>query len=102
MRIERMDGLTISLIGAIVFMTGFPLMTSAGHAQETEVAFKARCGDCHRPRDIQDWGRQRADATARQAWLDQFLRRHYPPPDAERVLIINHIQSTIAGQNAPR
>ena len=84
MRIECMHGLTISLIVAIVFMTGFPLMAAAGHAQETEAAFKARCGDCHRPRDIQDWGRQRADAAARQASLGQFLSStiRRPKPNA--------------------
>ena len=102
MRIERMHGLTTSLIVAIAFMTGFPLMTTAGNAQETEAAFKARCGDCHRPRDIQDWGRQRADAAARQAWLEQFLRKHYPSSETERGLIITYIQSTIAREAAPK
>ena len=41
-----MHGLTISLVVAIVFLTGFPLWTAAGHAQETEAAFKTRCGKC--------------------------------------------------------
>lgn len=78
-------------------MAGFFSMTVAGHAKETEAAFKARCGECHGPRDIQYWGRQRADPAARQAWLDQFLRKHYPPSEIERGLIITYIQSTIAG-----
>jgi hypothetical protein len=33
-------------------------------------------------------------------WLDQFLRLHYPPPEAERPLVIEYIQSKIAGSGA--
>lgn len=76
--------------------------TGPGHASDGEAAFKARCGACHGPREIAYWGQQRPDAEARQVWLDQFLRRHYPPPDAERVTIISYIQSTITMQRAPR
>jgi len=72
------------------------LLASCGAAKEPEAAFRARCGKCHEQRDIQNWGRQRRDANARQVWLDQFLRLHYPPPEAERALIISYIQSTIA------
>jgi hypothetical protein len=77
------------------------LLTPAARAQEGEAAFRARCGACHGPRDIKRWGRQRRDAAARQAWLDQFLRRHYPPPEAERASIIAHIESVI-GAGATR
>jgi mono/diheme cytochrome c family protein len=66
-------------------------------ADEAEAAFKARCAECHGPRDIRHWGRQRPDAAARETWLDQFLRRHYPPSEAERALIVRHVQSTLAG-----
>jgi mono/diheme cytochrome c family protein len=78
------------------------LAVSAAGADDGEAAFKARCSECHGPRDILHWGRQRSDAAARQAWLDQFLRRHYPPSDAERSLIIGYIQATIVGQAAPK
>jgi len=78
------------------------LLTSTATATDGEAAFKARCGECHGPRDIQFWARQRPDAAARQVWLNQFLRRHYSPPEVERGLIIGYIQATIAQQAAPR
>ena len=77
-------------------------MTAAGHAEEIKAAFKTRCGECHRPRDIHYWCRQRADAAARQAWLEQFLRKHYPSSETERGLIITYIQSTIAREATPK
>lgn len=74
------------------------LLASCGTLKEPEAAYQARCGKCHGPSDVQNWGRQRRNADARQAWLDEFLRLHYPPPEAERPLIIEYIQSQIAGQ----
>jgi cytochrome c553 len=65
-------------------------------ADEAEAAFKARCAECHGPHDIRQWGRQHPDVAAREAWLDQFLRRHYPPPEAERALIVRHILARLA------
>lgn len=95
-RIRRMS--CIATLGVALAV----LTLSAAGANDGEVAFKARCSECHGPRDIQHWGRQRSDAAARQAWLDQFLRRHYPPSDAERGLIIGYIQATVSGVAAPR
>lgn len=93
------DGITkLSLALTVASM----LLTSTAATTDGEAAFKARCGECHGPRDIQFWGRQRPDAVARQAWLDQFLRRHYPPSEAERAIIIGYIQKRIAGPTAPR
>lgn len=69
-------------------------------AAEPKATFMARCGNCHGLSDIQYWGRRHADAAARETWLDQFLRRHYPPSESERALIINYIQSTITDQSA--
>lgn len=89
-------------VPAIALSAGVCLAPGTGHASEAEAAFKARCGECHVARDIRHWGRQHADAAARRAWLDQFLRRHYPPPEAERALIVDYIQSTIAAARAPR
>ncbi|MFO1188651.1 MAG: hypothetical protein U1E97_03445 [Alphaproteobacteria bacterium] len=71
-------------------------------ANEVEAAFKTRCGECHGPHDIARWGRERPDPTSRQAWLERYLRRHYAPLDAERALIIRHIQSVLARGDAPR
>ncbi len=92
----------IGFIAAVALTAAFLSMPTSGHAKENEAAFKARCSECHGPRDIQYWGRQRADAAARQAWLDQFLRKHYPPSETERGLIITYIQSTIAAGAAPK
>jgi len=89
-------------VRAIARSAGVCLTPGTGHASEAEAAFKARCGQCHGARDIRHWGRQHADAAARQAWLDQFLRRHYPPSEAERTLIVDYIQSAIAAARAPR
>lgn len=68
--------------------------------EEAAAAFKAHCGDCHGPRDIRHWERQRPDAAEREAWLDRFLRRHHPPPEAQRALILRHIRA--ASATAPR
>jgi mono/diheme cytochrome c family protein len=86
---------TAGLVPAAAAMALLAAHASEASAQpkEAEAAFKARCAECHGPRDIQHWGRQRPDAAAREAWLDQFLRRHYPPPEAERALIVAHIQA---------
>jgi hypothetical protein len=72
------------------------LLPPPSRAADAEAAFKARCGDCHGVRDIRHWGAQRADPAVREAWLDRFLRRHYPPSEAERALIVRHIQEVIA------
>lgn len=92
----------IGFVAAVALTAAFLSMPASGHAQATEAAFKARCSECHGPRDIQYWGRQRTDAAARQVWLDQFLRKHYPPSETERGLIITYIQSTIAGGAVPK
>lgn len=86
------------IAAGLMFSAG--ILTSCSAAMEPEAAFQARCGRCHGASDIQNWGRQRRDAEARKAWLDQFLRLHYPPPDAERLLVIEYIQSKIAGSGA--
>ena len=96
MRTKRRHSVTVSTVAAIAFLTGVFALTPGGHAKENEAAFKARCAECHGPKDILYWGRQRADAAARATWLDQFLRKHYPPSEAERALIIAYIQATIA------
>lgn len=94
---------TINGISALsVASIAMCILSTAVVANDGESAFKARCGNCHGPRDIQFWGRQRAEAAARQAWLEQFLRKHYPPPEGERAPIIDYIQSTIAEKLAPR
>jgi mono/diheme cytochrome c family protein len=100
LRTMRVSTGLVTLLAIGVFV---PL--SAGHAAasaEGEAAFKARCGDCHGPRDIAHWGRERPDAAKREAWLMQFLRKHYPPPEAERRPIVSYIQSAIAGGAAKK
>ena len=71
-------------------------------ANEGEAAFAARCGGCHEAGDIRAWGRKRPDAAAREAWLMSFLSKHHAPVDAQRELIVTHIQSTIAKASTPK
>ena len=91
-----LKGLAVLLMASAAFATE-SLASEAG-----ETAFKARCAACHGPRDMQYWGRQRPDAATRRAWLEQLLRRHYPPPPAELAPIVDYIQASIAAPAAPR
>lgn len=63
----------------------------ASESDRGETAFQAQCGECHGVRDIAYWTRQRPDAAEREAWLDRFLKRHYPPPEDEKQAIIDYI-----------
>jgi len=65
-------------------------------ADEGEAAFKTRCGDCHGPREFPRWAKARPDIDKRRAFLDGFLKRHYPPPDNDRALIIAYVERVIA------
>lgn len=65
-------------------------------ADDGKRLFEAQCAQCHGPRDVAHWGRSRPDADDRAEWLDRFLKRHYPPADDERPVIIRHIQELIA------
>lgn len=64
--------------------------------QDAGKLYAQRCGDCHSPRAVSAWGRKMPDEQQRRQWLEGFLKTHYPPPEAERALIIEHIQSQIA------
>ena len=77
-------------------------LVTPGEASDPESAFKARCSDCHSNRDIQRWARQYPDAPARTAWLDRSLRRHHAENEAERALIMLHIEAVIAAGTRPR
>jgi mono/diheme cytochrome c family protein len=79
---------------AALFMSAEPSMATEADGRSL---FDTQCGQCHGPRDIAYWGRTRRDATARAEWLDNFLKRHYPPPEAERAAIVRYIQETIEG-----
>ena len=63
----------------------------ASESDRGEALFQAQCGDCHGARDIAYWTRQRPDAAEREAWLDQFLESHYPPPEDDKQAIIDYI-----------
>jgi hypothetical protein len=100
--VKSVDANTL-LPGAVIgagLMLGAGMLASCSAAKEPEAAFQARCGRCHGLSDVQNWGRQRRDVEARKAWLDEFLRLHYLPPEAERPLIIEYIQSKIASSGA--
>lgn len=79
---------------AALFMTAEPSMAAEA---DGKALFDAQCGQCHGPRDIAYWGRTRRDAALRAEWLDNLLKRHYPPAEAERAAIVRYIQETIAG-----
>jgi mono/diheme cytochrome c family protein len=86
-----------SPLAIVAALAALSALAPAANADEGEAAFKARCGDCHGPREFPRWAKQRPDAAQRSAWLDQFLRKHYPPPEKERALIVGYIERTIAG-----
>lgn len=68
----------------------------ASQLQDAQKAFEQRCGDCHGRRAVSAWGRKQPNEEQRRQWLEGFLQTHYPPPEAERALIIEYIQSQIA------
>jgi len=70
--------------------------TQAAYGSDGKRLFEAQCAQCHSPREVMHWGRSRPDPDARAEWLDRFLKRHYPPADNERPMIIQHIQDLIA------
>lgn len=82
-----------------LILTLTPLMLAgapSAFAQDGGQLFAQRCGECHSSRAFAAWGRKEADEAKRRAWLEGFLLKHYPPPRAERALIIEHIQTQIA------
>lgn len=74
------------------------LSQEAIQVQDGSELYAQRCAECHGARAISAWGRKMPDETQRREWLDGLLKTHYPPPEAERAHIIEHIQSQIAGR----
>ena len=62
-------------------------------SQDASQLFARRCGDCHGARAISAWGRKMPNEAQRRQWLEGFLATHYSPPEPERALIIEHLQS---------
>jgi cytochrome c553 len=94
-----MEAARAMIVAALVIATaGF----STAAANEADTAFKARCADCHGDRDVARWARIQPDPARRKAWLDQILQHHHTHSEAERSLIIRHIEGIIASRTAPR
>jgi mono/diheme cytochrome c family protein len=70
--------------------------TAAADPEAAAAAFEARCAACHGPREFPYWASLHPDPDARRAWLDGLLQRHYPPPEEERSLVIDHIERALA------
>jgi cytochrome c553 len=85
------------LISIPFALAGAPQAASqdAIQLQDAGKLFAQRCAECHGARAISAWGRKMPNEAQRRQWLEGFLQTHYPPPEAERALIIEHIQSQI-------
>jgi mono/diheme cytochrome c family protein len=88
--------ISICLHTAVMTIALSAASPSLGSELPGKTLFMAQCGNCHGPRDIAFWARQRPDRGARRIWLDQFLKKHYPPPDNERMAIVDYIEAVIA------
>jgi mono/diheme cytochrome c family protein len=88
----------IALAAALMLGAALPVCAADDNARDNEgqVLFNAQCADCHGPRDIAHWAERYPDAEERRAWMERLLERHYPPAEAERPLIIEHIEQLIA------
>jgi cytochrome c5 len=92
--------------GAVVFAASRPApepAEAAGRAAAeaadpaaAAAAFDAHCARCHGPREFPYWASLQADPEKRRAWLERLLQNHYPPPEEERALVIDHIERTLA------
>ncbi len=87
-----------TILLASAFATWGGSASLAQTAQGGAQVYASRCGDCHGARAIAAWGRKEPDAAKRSIWLDGFLRKHYPPSDADRAAIIDHVNATLAGK----
>ncbi len=84
--------------GAVVFAATRPApeTIAAADPAAASAAFEAHCAQCHGPREFPYWASIEPDPEERRAWLDRLLQRHYPPPEEERALVIEHIERTLA------
>jgi cytochrome c5 len=88
-----MTGARLFCLMAVALVTALSAahQAPASEPDRGETLFQAQCGDCHGARDIAYWARQRPDVIEREAWLDRFLERHYPPPEDDKQAIIDYI-----------
>lgn len=63
-----------------------PLSAAAQSAPDAARTFASRCAKCHAVERVQGLLAKRSGDRA--AFLDGFLKKHYPPGDAERAALV--------------
>jgi mono/diheme cytochrome c family protein len=98
MQANRLYSLARTVLAALLFSTATVGCGGSDNAHENDgqALFNAQCADCHGPRDIAHWAERYPDAEERRAWMERLLERHYPPAEAERAPIIEHIERVVA------
>jgi mono/diheme cytochrome c family protein len=112
MRHQQIGRLTMLLAG--VFAAGAVAFAVTRPAPEPEAApaadgdpaaeaaaFQAHCASCHGPAEFPQWAARRPDPEDRRAWLEGLLQRHFPPPEEQRALVIDHIERQLADGAEP-
>jgi len=80
---------SLRTIAALAGLAALPLPSLASGQTPLEGgrAYEQRCAKCHSVERVQGLLAKRP-GEGRAEFLDRFLKKHYPPSDAERVAII--------------
>lgn len=74
----------------VLLASGLSAACSAATPPDGQSAFTQRCSKCHSVQKLAP-AIQKQPVSERQAWLQRFLERHYPPPQDERAAIIEYL-----------